>query len=115
MKNTTQKIKRISFLLVAVIVLTASVFAVMSSAAESIETVGEMVDIKANFSQYQVQDTVRSSDEYVGDYQYTVYYDTSKGVVTSGYNGTPVIVYTINTGVDSEYGPFLHHASCNDG
>ena len=100
MKNTTQKIKRISFLLVAVIVLTASVFAVMSSAAESIETVGEMVDIKANFSQYQVQDTVRSSDEYVGDYQYTVYYDTSKGVVTSGYNGTPVIVYTINTGVD---------------
>ncbi len=100
MKNAMQKIKKISFLLVAVIVLAASVFAVMSSATESIETVGEMIDIKANFSQYQVQDTVRSSDEYVGDYQYTVYYDTSKGAVKSGYNGTPVIVYTINTGVD---------------
>ena len=96
MKNAMQKIKKISFLLVAVIVLTASVFAVMGSASESIETVGEMVDIKAKFSEYLVQDTVRANDDYVGDYQYTMYYDTTKGDIKTSYFGTPIVIYTIN-------------------
>ena len=96
MKNEKKSIKRISLLVVSMLLLVVSAFAIMTSASESIEVVGEMVDIEAKFSAYRVQDTVRTSDEYVGDYQYTIYYDTSKGEVVTNYLGTPVVIYTVN-------------------
>ena len=96
MKNEKKSIKRISLLVVSMLLLVVSAFAIMTSASESIEVVGEMVDIEAKFSEYRVQDTVRTSDEYVGDYQYTIYYDTSKGEVVTNYLGTPVVIYTVN-------------------
>ena len=88
---------KIILLCIAVAALICSAFAVASFATDSIETVGEMIDIKAAFSEYLVQDTVRTEDAgYVGDMQYTVYYDKSKGTVKTGYEGTPVVIYTIN-------------------
>ena len=93
---------KISVCLLAVLLLAISITVIMASASETIEVVGEMVDIKTKFSSYLVQDTIRKDDGgYVGDHQYTVYYDTSKGAVKTGYEGTPVIIYTINhPGID---------------
>ncbi len=96
MKNEKISIKRISLLVVSILLLIVAAFAITISASESVETVGEMVDIEAKFSAYRVQDTVRTSDDYVGDYQYTIYYDTSKGEVVTNYLGTPIVVYTVN-------------------
>ena len=83
--------------LLAVLLVAISLTVIMVSAADTVEVVGEMTDIKSNFADYLVQETVRTDDGgYVGDYQYTVYYDTSKGAVKPGYQGTPVVIYTIN-------------------
>ena len=96
MKSQKRKKLKISLLVASMLFLVAAVFAVMTSASENIEVVGEMVDIKAEFSEYCIQDTVRMSDEYVGSYQYTIYYDKAKGEIKTSYHGTPVIIYTIN-------------------
>ena len=96
MKNSGKKFKKLLFLLVSVLLVTASVTAIIVSAEDSIQTVGEMVEIKENFSGYLVQDTVAVKDDYVGSYQYTMYYDTDKGDIATSYFGTPIIVYTIN-------------------
>ena len=88
---------KIVLLCIAVIALICSVLVISTSAENSIETIGEMIDIKSAFSEYLVQDTVRlENDKYVGKTQYTVYYDTGKGFTKPGYEGTPVIIYTIN-------------------
>ena len=66
---------------------------------DSIVTVGEMAGddgIYETFKSYLVQDTQKKSDDYVGSVQYTAYYDTSKGEITSGYEGTPVVIYSVN-------------------
>ncbi len=66
-------------------------------ATGDIVTVGEMVDIKSDFAAYLVQDTVRVEDDgYVGAIQYTVYHNSAKGTIKTGYEGTPVVIYTIN-------------------
>ncbi|MBP3309114.1 MAG: Ig-like domain-containing protein [Clostridia bacterium] len=65
-------------------------------ASGTVQTVGEMVDIKADFASYLVQDTVRVEDNaYVGAMQYTVYHNKTSTIKT-GYEGTPVIIYTVN-------------------
>ncbi len=68
----------------------------------------EMTEIKAAFDEsYLVQSTAEHTDKYVGKFEYTVYYDTAKGTTVPGYEGTPVILYTVNhptavkTGTDS--------------
>ena len=72
----------ITLIAACVLALLVGIFAIATAAASSIETVGEMVDIKTIFADYLVQDTVRAKDDgYVGETQYTVYYDTSKGKV----------------------------------
>ena len=60
------------------------------------------VDIKAGLESY-IQGSTQSftDDGYIGiPYEITVYYDTTKGVAVSGYNGTPVILYVINSGAE---------------
>ena len=94
-KSKFSKVKIIALVLIAV-TLCLAVAAIGAFAAESAVTVGEMVDIKTDFAKYLAQDTVIANDEYVGKIQYTAYYDTSKGAVVLGYEGTPVVVYTIN-------------------
>ena len=46
MKNSRKKFKKLLFLLVSIVLVTASVTAVIVSAEDSIQTVGEMVEIK---------------------------------------------------------------------
>ena len=85
--------------LICVLLLAATLTAIIASAEDPTAPTGEMVDIVANFKDYLVQDTVRGKDNYVGDYQYTIYYDYNEekdNKVISGYHGTPVIVYTVN-------------------
>ncbi|MBQ3016209.1 MAG: Ig-like domain-containing protein, partial [Clostridia bacterium] len=101
MKARKTTVRKISLLITAIVVLALLVGTVMvATAEENVQVVGEMVEIQEAFANYLVQNTVVGSDKYVGDYQYTVYYDASRGAVKSGYDGTPVIIYTINTGVE---------------
>ncbi|MBR2650242.1 MAG: Ig-like domain-containing protein [Clostridia bacterium] len=87
----------IALIAICLIACIAACVAIVASAGNSIETVGEMVAISTDFADYLVQDTVRVSDDgYVGAVQYTVYYDTKCGDVKTGYEGTPVVVYTVN-------------------
>ena len=96
MKKNKSFLKKLTFTLISLSLLITVFTALAVSAETPIKTVGETVDIEKAFSGYTVQETAAGSDEYVGDYQYTVYYDTKKGEVTSGYGGTPVVVYTVN-------------------
>ncbi len=97
MKARKTTVRKISLFVTAIAVLALLVGTVMVvTAEENVQVVGEMVEIKEAFADYLVQDTARANDDHVGDYQYTVYYDTSKGDVKTSYFGTPVIVYTIN-------------------
>lgn len=85
--------------LIACLVLGATLVTGVCTAAfasGTIETVGEMVDIKAKFASSLVQDTVRvENNAYVGNMQYTVYHNKT-GTIKTGYEGTPIIIYTIN-------------------
>lgn len=97
MKTKRKLALRISLVLMAFLILTISITAVVASASETVVEVGEIVGINDEFSGYVIQNTVRKDDGgYVGDYQYTVFHDSSKGTIKPGYEGTPVIIYTIN-------------------
>ena len=91
--------RRIPYLLLALALLVCCLTVIMTSvsAADEIEVVGAMSTIKSEFdAKYLAQATVRADDKYVGKIQYTAYYDTSKGAIKTGYEGTPVVIYTIN-------------------
>ncbi len=93
---------KIIMTLILLTVVAACVGVMISSASSNIVTEGEMIDIKNDFSSHLVKDTARiDNDGYVGPLQYTVYYK-DKGVssVVPGINGTPIIVYAINTNTE---------------
>ena len=99
MKNSNGRKGWISRLIACLVLGATLVTGVCTAAFASgtIQTVGEMVDIKAKFGSYLVQDTVRvDNDGHVGAIQYTVYHDSAKGAIKTGYEGTPVVIYTIN-------------------
>ncbi len=97
MKQERKRSSKVLLIALALVLIVASLTVILTSAADEIEVKGEMVAIKEAFDEkYLAQATVRADDEYVGKIQYTAYYDTSKGTVVTGYEGTPVIVYTIN-------------------
>ncbi len=87
---------------ICIVAALASVFAVAMSASGTIVTVGEMTDIKTDFADYLVQDTVRIEDDgYVGALQYTLYYDyATHGKARGGFDYTNAIVYAINTNTE---------------
>ena len=93
----SRRILSIALALVLLIACFTMVMTFTSSAAEDIEVVGAMSTIKENFdAKYLAQATVRADDNYVGKIQYTVYYDTARGAIKTGYEGTPIILYSIN-------------------
>jgi len=98
--NRKSKLSHRIFSLVLSLALLVTCFTVVMtsvSAQDEIEVVGAMSTIKEKFdANYLAQDTVRADDKFVGKIQYTAYYDTSKGAIKTGYEGTPIIVYTIN-------------------
>jgi len=68
-----------------------------------------MEKIEASFSDYKIGDTVSLSDDgYIGiPVELSIYFDKANHTVTSGYGGTPIIVYVVNTcaervGTDSD-------------
>ena len=95
-----RKLKIVALICSLACLLSTGVIAAFASS--TIETVGEMakdVDggdgIATAFSSYKVQDTVRASSSLVGDVQYTVYHNKTSAIKT-GYEGTPIVVYTVN-------------------
>ena len=99
MKRKAKLSRRIPSILLALVLLVTCFTVIMTSvsAADEIEVVGAMSTIKAEFDEnYLAQATVRADDKYVGKIQYTAYYDTAKGAIKTGYEGTPIIIYTIN-------------------
>ena len=97
---TRKKHLSIAIVVICLILLFALWGAVMVFASnEDIINEGEMAGndgIYTVFESYMVQDTARFKSKYIGDLQYTVYYDTAKGAVTTGYSGNPIIVYSVN-------------------
>ena len=102
MKNTFAKKSVIAFLLAVLVLITTAVVGAVIGFGNEIEIGGEMNGIKDIFdADYLIQDTQRiTNDGYVGDMQYTVYYDKTEGEVVTGIHGTPVIVYTVNTNTE---------------
>ncbi len=99
MNNKAKLTRKIPYLLLALVLLVCCLTVIMTSvsAADEIEVVGAMSTIKDEFdAKYLAQATVRADDSYVGKIQYTAYYDTAKGAIKTGYEGTPVILYSIN-------------------
>ncbi|MBE6536783.1 MAG: hypothetical protein E7673_02395 [Ruminococcaceae bacterium] len=96
----SKKTKIIVALLCAILA-TVGVFAVVSSASDEIVTEGEMIEIKNDFASYLVQDTRRiANDGFVGALQYTVYYKGNASSIVPELNGTPIMVYAINTNTE---------------
>jgi len=99
MKIKITKAKKLGAL-IALFVLLLSLAVIMAFANEDeIRSVGEMAGengIYETFKPYLVQDTQKRYDEHVGSVQYTVYYDTAKGAVTTGEKGTVIAIYTVN-------------------
>lgn len=92
----------IILLTAAMIICLAAVFAVVTFASSE-SKVDAMDAIESSLaSTYRVGDVVRISDDgYIGiPLEISTYYDTSKGKTKSGYNGTPVIVYVVNTNIE---------------
>lgn len=74
MKARKTTVKKLSLFVIAIVVLALLVGTVMVvTAEETVQVVGEMVEINEAFADYLVQNTVVGNDEYVGNYQYTVY------------------------------------------
>lgn len=61
-----------------------------------------MIDIEANLSAYKIGDTVSvENDGYIGiPVEISTFYDISKGASEPGYNGTPLIIYVVNSNVE---------------
>ena len=105
-KKNTSLVKRALAAILLLAIFATGLVAVTAFAGSATD---EMTDIKASFdAKYLVQSTAEFTDKYVGRFEYTVYYDTSKGTPTVGYETTtPIIIYTVNhptavkTGTDS--------------
>ena len=109
-KMSAKKRTTIVLLLLLAVIMTVTALTTTIFAADGIEVIGEMakdVDggagIAEAFESYKIQDTVKTKDSWVGDMQYTVYFDRGEDdsrTVVPGYNQTKIIVYTVNTGVE---------------
>ena len=108
-KRAAKRITVISLFMLAVIMV-ATLLSNTIFAADGIVITGEMekdidgsAGIAEAFAQYKIQDTVKTKDTWVGDMQYTVYFDRGEDnskTVIPGYDKTRIIVYTVNTGVE---------------
>jgi hypothetical protein len=102
--KTTKKSRKNPAAIIALIVsvvLVCTVLVVYACAATSAKT-DAMIEIESKLSAYKVGDTVSVADDgYIGiPVKVSTYYDTAKGVTKPGYNGTPLIVYVVNTNTE---------------
>ena len=95
------KVKKMPIIisLIALLSILFVVFAVMACASSKNDFVDATVEIEANLSEYKLGDTITvDNDGYIGiPVKVSTYYDTAKGATKPGYNGTPLIVYVVNT------------------
>lgn len=95
----------IAMLLVLCTLLSVLPFSGLVAFAEAFKKEGgkdAMVDIRENFSSYQIGATKRLEDDgYIGiPVEMTVYFDSEHHTAVTGYNGTPVILYVVNTMIE---------------
>ena len=105
----------ISLLLVVVMLVSAlSPLSMIASAdsgsanAEPNEKTDAMTEIKNNLGidsettkNYQIGETLVLDDGgFVGAYELSIFFDKDNFAVKAGYHGTPIILYTVNTGVE---------------
>ena len=100
--ETTKKRKRLLPVMILCLVALLAATAVTAILPAAAEAQGETVGIKAAFDgKYLVQDVKTiANDGYVGEIRYSIYYDRSNGDVVPGINGTPIIVYAVNTAME---------------
>ena len=72
--------------------------------AEGLNTEREnaMTEIEKNFSSYQIGEKQKLADDgYIGiPVEFTVYFDSENHTAVTGYNGTPLMIYVVNTMVE---------------
>ena len=72
--------------------------------AEGLNTEREnaMTEIEKNFSSYQIGEKQKLADDgYIGiPVEFTVYFDSENHTAGTGYNGTPLMIYVVNTMVE---------------
>ncbi len=98
----------ISLLLLFCICLTAVPFGALSVFAEGYNATDAMTDIKANLGtdsentvNYQIGETVTANDGgYVGDIEITVFFDKANHTAVSGYYGSHLVMYVVNTNTE---------------
>ena len=98
------KTKRLIISLLLVISLMVSLgvaLAISSSADEEIKTVGAMIEIEANLSEYR-KGAVKyiATDGYIGIPVQVSIYRKGNDAVKSGVGGTPIVMYVVNTNVE---------------
>ena len=84
----------------SILIVTALI--VTAFAATDEEKGDAMTAIEAAFANYKIGDTQRvANDGYIGiPVEISTFYDASKGKTKAGYNGTPLIVYVVNTNTE---------------
>ena len=84
------------------VTLICAALVIYACAAVNARKVDAMAEIEASFSSYKVGETVSVSDDgYIGiPVEVSTYYDSTKGESKPGYNGTPLIVYVVNTNTE---------------
>ncbi len=96
----TKGTKRITLaVLIACVTLFVTLFAVMTFAKDENDA---MIEIEAAFSDKQIGERVRLDDGYIGiPVELTTYYDYGKfGAAKTGYYGTNIALYFVNTKVE---------------
>ena len=99
------KIHKKPIMIIALLVLLSiisAMFIIFACASFGNNATDATLEIEANLSAYKIGDTITVENEgYIGiPVKVSTYYDTAKGATKPGYNGTPLIVYVVNTMVE---------------
>jgi len=98
-KMKKRKLSRTLAILLALVLVVAAIFAVTVFAGSSDENDASAA-IKEKFAEKQIGNTVaQSNDGYIGiPVEVTTFYDYgTHGKAKTGYNGTPLVIYVVNT------------------
>ena len=96
------KRRSLTLILVAAIVLIFAAAMIVVSFANNTETNDAMIEIESNLSLYKLENTVAIDDDgYIGiPVELSVFFDKENHTVKSGYGGTNIIIYVVNTMVE---------------
>ena len=98
-----KRTRLLAFLLTLCMLASVIPFSALTAFAEGEgDQTDAMEAIESAFSAYKIGDTQKiTSDGYIGiPVELSIYFDKANNTVKSGYNGTPVIIYVVNTKLD---------------